>query len=103
MRRTTALEFEDDDDGQLIGYARILKTPEKERRVRLRPINAAADGSTTTRTANGATFSSSGIGSSSSDEERGPAIFDDVYRTAGGGELDELRRKASMNVSNFKK
>lgn len=34
----TALEFEDDDEGVCIGYARILKTPQKERRVKLKPL-----------------------------------------------------------------
>ena len=34
----TALEFEDDDEGFCIGYARILKTPQKERRIKLKPM-----------------------------------------------------------------
>uniref|UniRef100_A0A183BIU1 Protein kinase domain-containing protein n=1 Tax=Globodera pallida TaxID=36090 RepID=A0A183BIU1_GLOPA len=42
----TALQFEDDDDnGMSVGYARILKTPQKERRVRLKPReNNGGDG-----------------------------------------------------------
>ena len=36
---TTELEFDENDEGNCVGYARILKTPEKERRVRItKPI-----------------------------------------------------------------
>ena len=34
----TALEFEDDNDGFCVGYARILKTPQQERRIKLKEL-----------------------------------------------------------------